>query len=103
VAGRTSLPAGRRAFTAVTRGQTLVCRGRTIPALAHIRVQVQRFVRRHWVRVGLRRTNARGRFGFTRRLTHLGGQRIRVFYAGSPTVVRVAGASVRVVAVRRAR
>jgi subtilisin family serine protease len=103
VAGRTALPAGRRAFTAVTRGQTLVCRGRTVPALRRVTLQVQRFARGHWVRVGLRRTDARGRFGFTRRLDRLGGQRIRVLYPGSATVTKVAGASVRAVAVRRTR
>jgi subtilisin family serine protease len=100
--GARTVPLGRRAFAAVPRGARVVCKGRTLPALRRATLEVQRFsARQGWKRVGRVRTNNKGRFGYTRRLTTLGNWRIRVAYAGDAALAPSASRDYKVRAVRR--
>ena len=103
-AGRTKVTAGKRVYARFTVKTKLVCKGRTAPALRKTRVDVQRFVaKRGWRKVGSFRTNSRGRFGFTRKLSTLGGWTLRPSYAGSATLRASSGKGVKVRAVTRRR
>lgn len=103
-AGRKDIAAGKRAFVGVLRGQRLVCTGRTQPAIRNARVEIQRFAaRRGYVRIGTVKTNNKGRFGFTRRLTTLGNWRLRVAYNGDATLMPAGSLAVKVVAKARRR
>ncbi|MGD9571799.1 MAG: S8 family serine peptidase [Thermoleophilia bacterium] len=100
--GAKNVAAGRRAFVRAPRGARVVCKGRTAPALRNARVEVQRFAARGgWKRIGVVRTNNKGRFGFTRRLSTVGNWRLRLAYAGSATVAPSPSVGVKLRAVRR--
>jgi subtilisin family serine protease len=100
--GSKRIAAGKRAFTGVFRNQRLVCTGRSQPAIRNARVEVQRFAaRRGYLRIGTFKTNNKGRFGFTRRVSTLGNWRIRVAYAGDAGLKPSASLAVKVVAKAR--
>lgn len=102
--GSKDIAAGRRAFVGVLRGQKLVCTGRTQPAIRNARIEIQRFAaRRGFVRIGTVKTNNKGRFGFTRRLTTLGNWRVRVAYNGDAGLKPAGSLTVKVVAKARRR
>jgi hypothetical protein len=102
--GGKDIAAGKRAFVGVFRGQKLVCTGRTQPAIRNARIEIQRFAaRRGFVRIGTVKTNNRGRFGFTRRLTTLGNWRVRVAYNGDAGLTPAGSLTVKVVAKPRRR
>jgi subtilisin family serine protease len=82
--GTTKVAAGRRARLQVKRNVRLVCKGRTAPAVRRTRIEVQRFAARGgWKRIARVKTNNRGRFGFTLRLTTAGNWTVRVAYGGN--------------------
>jgi hypothetical protein len=97
--GAKRVAAGKRAFTGVFRRQRLVCTGRTQPAIRNARLEIQRFAaRRGYIRIGTVKTNNRGRFGFTRRLTTLGNWRVRLAYGGDAAFKPSGSLAVKVVA-----
>lgn len=102
--GNTNVAAGRRGFVGVFRRQKLVCTGRTQPAIRNARLEIQRFAaRRGYIRIGTVKTNNKGRFGFTRRLTTLGNWRVRVAYGGDAGLKPSGSLAVKVVAKPRRR
>ncbi|MGE0027919.1 MAG: S8 family serine peptidase [Thermoleophilia bacterium] len=102
--GSKDIAAGKRAFVGVFRGQKLVCTGRTQPAIRNARLEIQRFnARRGFIRIGTVKTNNKGRFGFTRRLTTLGNWRVRVAYGGDAALLPAGSLGVKVVAKARRR
>ena len=102
--GRKDIAAGKKAFVGVFRNQKLVCTGRTQPAIRNARLEIQRFAaRRGFIRIGTVKTNNKGRFGFTRRLTTLGNWRVRVAYGGDGAFKPAGSLGVKVVAKARRR
>lgn len=102
--GKRKVRVGTRGFIRAPRGARVVCKGRTAPAVRRATLEVQRFaVRGGWKRIGRVKTNNRGRFGFTRRLTTVGNWRIRVAFNGSATLAPTGSKNVKLRAVRRGR
>jgi subtilisin family serine protease len=102
--GGKKVAAGRKGFVGVVRRQKLICTGRTQPAIRNARLEIQRFAaRRGYVRIGRVKTNNRGRFGFTRRVTTLGSWRVRVAYGGDVRLKPSGSLAVKVVAKGRRR
>jgi subtilisin family serine protease len=102
--GGKKVAAGRKGFVGVVRRQKLICTGRTQPAIRNARLEIQRFAaRRGYVRIGRVKTNNRGRFGFTRRVTTLGNWRVRVAYGGDVRLKPSGSLAVKVVAKGRRR
>lgn len=103
-AGSKTIAAGKRPFVGVVRNVKLECKGRTAPAIRKTRIEIQRFAaRRGFIRIGTVRTNNKGRFGFTRRITTLGNWRLRVAFGGSATLLPSGSLAVKVKAVPRRR
>ena len=101
-AGATPVASGKRVYARVQLKSTLICKGRTVPALRNARVYVQRFAaKRGWKVIGTFRTNSRGRFGFTRKLTTLGGWTLRPSFPGATAVLPSSGAGVKVQAIKK--
>ncbi len=101
-AGATTVASGKRVYARVQLKSTLICKGRTVPALRNARVYVQRFAaKRGWKVIGTFRTNSRGRFGFTRKLTTLGGWTLRPSFPGATAVLPSSGAGVKVQAIKK--
>ena len=98
---RTVFP-GRPTFVGTPRGTRIVCKGRTQPALRNARLQIQRLaLKRGWNRIGYLKTNNKGRFGFTRRLSTVGNWRLRVAFPGNATIAPSGSAGVKLTAQRR--
>jgi subtilisin family serine protease len=100
--GSKSIAAGKKPFVGVPRRAKLKCKGRSAPAVRNTRIEIQRFAaRRGFVRIGTVKTNNKGRFGFTRRLTTVGNWRLRVAFGGSAAFLPSGALAVKVKAVRR--
>jgi hypothetical protein len=102
--GKKTVRTGQRRFVGARPRARLVCKGRTQPAQRRVRLEVQRFAARGgWRRIGIVRTNNRGRFGFSRRLNTIGNWNIRVAYGGDARLAPSGSLSARVKVVRAPR
>jgi subtilisin family serine protease len=102
--GKRKVPVARRKFLAAPRGARVICKGRTLPALRRTNLEVQRFVaRKGWKRVGRVRTNNKGRFGYSRKLTTLGNWRVRVAFNGNAVLAPAGSKDYKLRSVRRRR
>ncbi len=99
-AGPTKVPVARAAFKKMKRNARLICTGRTRPAVAGLRLTVQRG-KAKWARVATVKTNAKGRFVFRTTLKATGKLSYRFRFAGSATVRPITSPVVRVNVTRR--
>ena len=100
--GSKDIAAGKKAFVGVALRAKLECKGRTAPAVRNTRIEIQRFsARRGFQKIGTVKTNNKGRFGFTRRITTVGNWRLRVAFAGSAALKPAGSLGVKVVAKAR--
>ena len=99
--GGKSVSSGKRVYARVAVRTKLVCKGRTVPAVRSATMRVERFAAgRGWFKVGIVRTNSRGRFGFVRKLGKPGGWTLRPSFGGNATLAPSSGLGVKVKAIK---